>query len=316
MAIDFPTGVPAGTEFTSAGVTWEWDGQKWVSQATGGGGSGMPTGGGTPPEDAFYENTMVIDEDYQIADGKNAGTFGPITVNSTITVPNGQTWTVVGGDGDSGLWTRSGTTISPANAGDSVKSAGPFWYDSTFPKAFNNTAFQASGSDGIGAIVTSIGTTLIGGDLDEPFGEMSPNITLAADGTINVGGYFWSQNADSTQGGCYLYNYDGNASRNGIAFQVSPTTSSTNKTVDINYDGSATFAGPITPSNVTFNLEPDNPQNWVSTTNAEGETESVYNGPTLDVKALLLEFQSKIETLEAAKAALEARITTLEGGSN
>jgi hypothetical protein len=42
---------------------------------------------------------MVIDEDYQIADGKNAGTFGPITVNSTVTVPDGQTWTVVGGGG-------------------------------------------------------------------------------------------------------------------------------------------------------------------------------------------------------------------------
>ena len=54
----------------------------------------------------------------------------------------------------------------------------------------------------------------------------------------------------------------------------------------------------------------------VDLANANGETEEVYNGPTLDVKALLLEFQSKIQTLEAAKAALETRVATLEGTSS
>ena len=120
MAIDFPGSPQLNEEFTSAGVTWKWDGQKWVSQSPGGGGgTGMPTGGGTPPEDAFYENTMVINDDYQITDGKNAGTFGPVTVNSTVTVPDGQTWTVVGG-GEGGGGGGGGVTSIIAGEGISV----------------------------------------------------------------------------------------------------------------------------------------------------------------------------------------------------
>ena len=68
-------------------------------------------------------------------------------------------------------------------------------------------------------------------------------------------------------------------------------------------DGSANF------SNMFFNLEPDNPQNYVSTTNAEGETEQVYSGPTLDVRQVVLDLQSKVE-------ALQAEIQTLKGGAS
>ena len=73
---------------------------------------------------------------------------------------------------------------------------------------------------------------------------------------------------------------------------------------DIKADGTGNFKTTL------FNLEPDNPDNYVNTTNADGETESVYSGPQLDVKALLLEFQSKIATLEAKLAALSGPSTT------
>ena len=46
---------------------------------------------------AFWENDQTITGDYTITNNKNAGTFGPVTINSgvTVTVGAGETWTVV-----------------------------------------------------------------------------------------------------------------------------------------------------------------------------------------------------------------------------
>jgi hypothetical protein len=45
----------------------------------------------------FFENDQTISVDYTIPSTKNAGTFGPITVDSgiTVTVSTGSTWTIV-----------------------------------------------------------------------------------------------------------------------------------------------------------------------------------------------------------------------------
>jgi hypothetical protein len=42
-------------------------------------------------------NSQTISADYTIASGDNGGSFGPVTVNSgiTVTVSSGSTWTVV-----------------------------------------------------------------------------------------------------------------------------------------------------------------------------------------------------------------------------
>ena len=57
--------------------------------------SSVPTGGGT--DLAFYLNDITINTNYTIPTGKNAGTFGPVTINSgvTVTVSSGSYWTVV-----------------------------------------------------------------------------------------------------------------------------------------------------------------------------------------------------------------------------
>jgi hypothetical protein len=59
------------------------------------GGSGMPTGGST--DKIFYENGITVTADYTITASNNAGTFGPVSINSgvTVTVPSGSVWTVV-----------------------------------------------------------------------------------------------------------------------------------------------------------------------------------------------------------------------------
>ncbi len=54
-----------------------------------------PVGGGS--NKVFFENDMNVTSDYTITSGKNAMSAGPITIDNgvTVTVGNGQTWTVV-----------------------------------------------------------------------------------------------------------------------------------------------------------------------------------------------------------------------------
>ena len=48
-------------------------------------------------EGIFWENSQAVTANYTITAGKNAGTFGPITVNSgvSVTVPSGSRWIIV-----------------------------------------------------------------------------------------------------------------------------------------------------------------------------------------------------------------------------
>ena len=45
----------------------------------------------------FWENDQTVTQSYTITNGQNAGSFGPITIQSgvTVTVGAGETWTVV-----------------------------------------------------------------------------------------------------------------------------------------------------------------------------------------------------------------------------
>jgi hypothetical protein len=54
-----------------------------------------PTGGGS--DAVFWENGNTVTTNYTITANTNAGSFGPITINSgvTVTVPSGSVWVVV-----------------------------------------------------------------------------------------------------------------------------------------------------------------------------------------------------------------------------
>ncbi len=82
-------GLPAGGSVLAA---WDSDVGDFVKVAGGGGGA---TGGGA--NEVFFENDQTVTNDYTIPGTKNAGTFGPITVDSgvTVTVSSGAVWTVV-----------------------------------------------------------------------------------------------------------------------------------------------------------------------------------------------------------------------------
>jgi len=57
--------------------------------------AGAATGGGT--DQIFFQNGKTVTTNYTIATNFNAGTFGPVSINSgvTVTVPSGSVWTVV-----------------------------------------------------------------------------------------------------------------------------------------------------------------------------------------------------------------------------
>jgi len=59
------------------------------------GSGGGATGGGS--DAIFWENGQTVTTNYTITDGKNAGTFGPVTINSgvTVTVGSGEYWTII-----------------------------------------------------------------------------------------------------------------------------------------------------------------------------------------------------------------------------
>jgi len=52
------------------------------------------TGGST--DKIFWENDQTVTTSYTITNNQNAGSFGPITINTgvTVTIGDGETWTI------------------------------------------------------------------------------------------------------------------------------------------------------------------------------------------------------------------------------
>jgi hypothetical protein len=74
-------------------AAWDTDAADFIKVA--GGSGGGATGGGT--DQVFLENDLTVTTSYSIPATKNAGTFGPITIDSgaTVTVPDTSVWTIV-----------------------------------------------------------------------------------------------------------------------------------------------------------------------------------------------------------------------------
>jgi hypothetical protein len=72
-------------------TTTKFEGYNGAWGALGGG----ATGGGA--DTVFFENSLVVTQNYTIPSDKNAGTFGPITVadSITVTVPATSVWSIV-----------------------------------------------------------------------------------------------------------------------------------------------------------------------------------------------------------------------------
>ena len=90
--------VAGGTKIAQFPTTQGTSGYAMVSDGGGNlswGKAGGATGGGS--DEIFYVNGQTVTQNYTLAAAKNAGTFGPITINSSVavTIESGATWTVV-----------------------------------------------------------------------------------------------------------------------------------------------------------------------------------------------------------------------------
>ena len=87
------SGNPAVLAPGTSGQVLESDGTdiSWQNAAAG------ATGGNTNLNGVFWENQQTVTHDYTIQNNYNAGSFGPITINSgiTVTVGAGESWTVI-----------------------------------------------------------------------------------------------------------------------------------------------------------------------------------------------------------------------------
>ena len=72
-------------------TTTKFEGYNGAWGALGGG----ATGGGS--DTVFFENSLIVMENYTIPADKNAGTFGPVSINNsiTVTVPSTSVWSIV-----------------------------------------------------------------------------------------------------------------------------------------------------------------------------------------------------------------------------
>jgi hypothetical protein len=85
-------GTPVTGMFRFNSSTTSFEGYNGTAWGSIGGGA---TGGNM--DQIFYQNGQTVTTNYTITAGQNAGTFGPVTVNSgvTVTVPTGSTWSIV-----------------------------------------------------------------------------------------------------------------------------------------------------------------------------------------------------------------------------
>ena len=85
-------GSPAAGYFRFNSDVAKFEGYNGTAWGSVGGGA---TGGGS--DDIFIENGQTVTTNYTLSTGKNAGSFGPITINSgiTVTVPSGQVWSII-----------------------------------------------------------------------------------------------------------------------------------------------------------------------------------------------------------------------------
>ena len=85
------SGDPTALAVGSSGQVLKSDGTdiSWGDAAAGATGAGS--------DKIFWENGQTVTQNYTITNNYNAGTFGPVTINNsvTVTVGAGETWTIV-----------------------------------------------------------------------------------------------------------------------------------------------------------------------------------------------------------------------------
>ena len=333
MAIEFPadpasqnplnTFSPTSTPLanTTNSVTFLWDGDKWTATADGGGGAAP-----------LWNRTST--------------TLSPTTAGDNVQSDGNGTFNGKGNFG--GTWPASGSSEIRAGAyfgRNDTSSATAFEiYSGGTDAASRKIKFTAGGNatfsgdlksgtdnffewrqtNGVGQVVTTsttgaqsllYGQSNFGGSTFDAFkftcdgtATFNSTIRMGATGSNNFADFRLQGGGIDKRGAIVLSKADSSATQDGITFVAGGGTAAV-----IKYTGTT-----------TFNLEYDNPARYTSTTNAEGVTESVYSGPTLDVKDSLTKLIAAVTairvasqaagTLEDLKAAITTATADFDGG--
>ena len=213
-----------------------------------------------------------------------------------------------GGGGDS-LWTVNASTNQVSLVDPAQEVIVESFAVSNDTAAASGIAMDGSGDDSfIGLHADNASFAVTNTDQSQTYLSVMSN-GVVTDGTITAAGAITAGGGVQASGFICRAGIEGDY---GNTFNVFWTSTSQ---VQIWIDNSQIVtmsAGSYSPTSLYF--DPEN--NTLFGSNLELHLDPDDPSKVLDVKERLLEFQAKIETLEAAKAALEARITTLEGGSN
>ena len=149
-------------------------------------------------------------------------------------------------------------------------------------------------------------------------------VQVAREGTEGLFAGFQTSNDGNAVNATSLINADGSAEfASSLVFNTGGTRTDGqnslvgyNQSKDVSFyvraSGSAYFKGNVTSDGtIGFNLEPDNPDNYTTTTDVEGNQTQVYNGPTLDVKERLQNLISRLDSLESDEITDDATSTLL-----
>ena len=81
--------IPAAPSGTDKVLGYTSNGMEWTVAAAGATGAGG--------DKIFWENGQTVTTDYTITNNYNAGTWGPVTINSgvTVTIGDGEYWTIM-----------------------------------------------------------------------------------------------------------------------------------------------------------------------------------------------------------------------------
>ena len=284
----FPQSPSDGEPFVSNGITYTWysNGSNegyWMAEASGGGGGSTywdKNGNVLSPKDVADGLEIGGGEIKLNADG-TAEFSGRVGVGNYITDADDTNYVRIFEGGGVRIARSSGTTSESFTIVD-----GP----STVP---SNTKVSLS-SDGSAEFAGTVKVQRVLGTFKNP---------------SNSVGLFQAQRTNSADERVHSILYLGNGQFNGY-----PAAPSTTPTFTINStNGNADFA------NIFFKLDADNEANYTVTTEVDEEGNEVetrvYNGPTLNVKEVLLALQQKVNDRDAVIADLTTRIAALEGGS-
>ena len=138
-------------------------------------------------------------------------------------------------------------------------------------------------------------------------------IELKQDGSITGVGII-RHGASTSSNYVELRTEGGGADKRGTILISKDDASSTQRGINFMANGSTTSYIKYNGS-TTFNLEFDDPSKYVTTKNADGETEAVYNGKTLDELETLQSLLERAAKQDEAIADLTRQITELKGAT-